>query len=129
MKLLAFSLRSRRPPRAAPVPGRRLRIMGALVLVFGLGTAGLVYAWETRDATPSMEDLMPGYSQANARQMGLYYGHAGEIMWGWQEDLARPGVQAGIIIAIASLVALGFLRAAWLEAEDARSGDPQRDPH
>jgi hypothetical protein len=125
MKLLAFSLRSRRPPRAAPVPGRRLRVVGVSVLVLGLGTAGLAYEMETRNAAPSMDDLMPGYSQANSRQMGLYYGHAGEVMWGWREDLARPGVQAGIIIAIASLVALGCFRAAWLDAEDARSRDPQ----
>jgi hypothetical protein len=125
MKLLAFSLRSRRPPRAAPVPGRRLRVVGVSVLVLGLGTAGLVYELETRHAAPSMDDLMPGYSQANSRQMGLYYGHAGEVMWGWREDLARPGVQAGIIIAIASLVALGCFRAAWLDAEDARSRDSQ----
>ena len=120
MKLLAFSSRSRRGPRAAPVPGRRLRLVGVSVLVLGLAAAGLVYAWETRDAAPSMEDLMPGYSEANSRQMGLYYGHAGEIMWGWQEDLARPGVQAAIIIAIASFVAIGCFRAAWLDAEDAR---------
>jgi hypothetical protein len=121
MKLLAFSSRSRRPPRAAPVPGRRLRVVGACVLVLGLGAAGVVYALETRDAAPGMEELMPGYSQANSRQMGLYYGHAGEIMWGWREDLARPGTQAAIIIAIASLVALGCFRAAWLDAEDARN--------
>ena len=120
MRLLAFSSRSRRRPRAAPVAGRRLRAVGVSVLVLGLGAAGLVYELETRSAAPSMEDLMPGYSQANSRQMGIYYGHAGEIMWGWREDLARPGTQAAIIIAIASLVALGCFRAAWLDAEDAR---------
>jgi len=120
MKLLAFSSRSGRGPRAAPVPGRRLRLAGVSVLVLGLGAAGLVYEWETRAAAPGMEDLMPGYSEANSRQMGIYYGHAGEIMWGWREDLARPEVQAGIIIAIAGVVALGCFRAAWLDAEDAR---------
>jgi hypothetical protein len=120
MKLLAFSSRSGRRPQAAPVPGRRPRVVGVCVLVLGLGTAGLVYELETRNAAPSMEDLVPGYSQANSRQMGIYYGHAGEIMWGWREDLARPGVQAAIIIAIASLVALGCFRAAWLDAEDAQ---------
>jgi hypothetical protein len=99
--------------------------VGVSVLVLGLGTAGLAYEMETRNAAPSMDDLMPGYSQANSRQMGLYYGHAGEVMWGWREDLARPGVQAGIIIAIASLVALGCFRAAWLDAEGARSRDSQ----
>jgi hypothetical protein len=93
--------------------------VGALVL--GLGSAGLVYALETRDAAPRIEDLMPGYSQANSRQMGIYYGRAGEIMWGWREDLARPGTQAAIIVAIASFVALGCFRAAWLDAEDART--------
>jgi|SRR5579864_1360471 len=120
MKPLAFSSRSRPRPRAAPVPGRRLRVVGVCVLALGLGTAGLVYALETRNAAPGMEDLVPGYSQANSRQMGIYYGHAGEIMWGWREDLARPGVQAAIIIAIASFVAVGCFRAAWLDAEDAR---------
>jgi hypothetical protein len=120
MKLLAFSSRSRRRPRAAPVPGRRLRAVGVGVLVLGLGAAGIVYDVETRQAGPGMEDLMPGYSQANSRQMGIYYGHAGEVMWGWREDLARPGTQAAIIVAVASFVALGCFRAAWLDAEDAR---------
>jgi hypothetical protein len=94
--------------------------MGVCALVLGLGTAGVVYELETRDAAPGMEELMPGYSQANSRQMGIYYGHAGEIMWGWREDLARPGTQAAIIVAIASFVALGCFRAAWLDAEAAR---------
>ena len=88
--------------------------------MLGLGLAGIVYEVETRDAGPGMEALMPGYSQANSRQMGIYYGHAGEIMWGWREDLARPGTQAAIILVVASAVALGCFRAAWLDAEEAR---------
>jgi hypothetical protein len=120
MKILAFSSRSRPQPRAASAPGRRLRLVGVCALVLGLGTAGVVYELETRASAPDMEELMPGYSQANSRQMGIYYGHAGEIMWAWREDLARPGTQAAIIVAIASFVALGCFRAAWLDAEDAR---------
>jgi hypothetical protein len=123
MKLLAFVSRSPRRPQAAPAPGRRLRRIGILILAFGFAAAGLLYFLETHNAGPSMEDLMPGYSEANSRQMGLYYGHAGELMWGWQEDLARPGTQAAIIVVIASLVAVGCFRVAWLDVEEARKPD------
>jgi len=125
MKLLAFVSRSPRQAQAEPAPGRRLRAIGILILVIGFGAAGLLYFLETHNAGPSMEDLMPGYSEANSRQMGLYYGHAGELMWGWQEDLARPGAQAGIIIAVASLVALGCFRVAWLDAQEDRKAEPR----
>lgn len=125
MKLLAFVSRSPRRPKAEPAPGSRLRRIGVLILALGFGAAGLLYFLETHNAGPSMEDLMPGYSQANSRQMGLYYGHAGELMWSWQEDLTLPGTQAGIIVAIATLVALGCFRVAWLDAEEARKPEPR----
>jgi len=120
MKVVVFPTRSRRPRRAQRVPGRRLRVIGVLILIFGISLAGLVYWLETRAAHPTLEELMPGSSQANSRQMGILYGHAGVVMWEWREQLMRPRTQAGIIIAAASIVAFGCFRVAWLDAERAR---------
>lgn len=63
---------------------------------------------------------MPGYSQANSRLMGIYYGHAGKTMWEWREALARPGVQAGLIVLVASVASAICFRVAWLDADRAR---------
>ncbi|HUL72742.1 MAG TPA: hypothetical protein VLT86_06545 [Vicinamibacterales bacterium] len=111
---------SRPQARTAPVPGRRLHRIGALILVLGISSAALVYWLQTRHPEPGMEELMPGYSQANSRLMGIYYGHAGKTMWEWREALARPGVQAGLIVLVASVASAICFRVAWLDADRAR---------
>ena len=70
--------------------------------------------------TPGLEELIPGTSRANSRLMGIYYGHAGQMMWEWREALARPGVQALLIIIVAGIAAAICFRVAWLDADRAR---------
>ena len=97
-----------------------MRRIGAWILIAGLCAAGLVFWLETRHAEPSLDELLPGYSKANSRLMGIYYGHAGKMMWEWREALARPGVQAMLIIVVAVIASAVCFRVAWLDADRAR---------
>ena len=97
-----------------------MRRIGTWILITGLSAAVLVYWLETRHAGPGLDELLPGYSKANSRLMGIYYGHAGKMMWEWREALARPDVQA-ILIVVATVVASAIcFRVAWLDADRAK---------
>lgn len=100
-----------------------MRRAATLVLVIGLASAGLLYWVETRNAQPGLEDLMPGYSRAASRQMGIFYGHAGELMWEWREALAQPDNQALIVAGLSVIIALACYRVAWLDEENARESE------
>ena len=97
-----------------------MRRIGVLIVIAGLLSAGLFYGLETHNAGPSLEELIPGTSRANSRLMGIYYGHAGTMMWEWREALARPGVQALLIVLVAGIAAAVCFRIAWLDADRAR---------
>ena len=56
---------------------------GVVVLGLGLGSAAGLYWVSTHSGEKTMEQMLPGYSRANRRQMGIFYGKAGEQMWGW----------------------------------------------
>ena len=99
-----------------------MRRVGTWILVAGVASAVLLYWLETRRNEPAMEDLLPGYSKANSRLMGIYYGHAGKMMWEWREALARPEVQAILIIVTAAIAAAVCFRVAWLDED--RAGEP-----
>ncbi|HVC21258.1 MAG TPA: hypothetical protein VNE16_14380 [Vicinamibacterales bacterium] len=86
---------------------KRLRTIGALVLLVGISGAWLLYWFETRYAGPTMDQLLPGYAQADARQMGILYGGTGVLMSEGLEQLKRPDTQAIIIAAVSVLIALG----------------------
>jgi hypothetical protein len=101
----------RRDPRRAV---RRLRTIGILVIAAGISAASLTYWLETRRATPSIEDLLPGSRAAAARQNGLLYGRGVESLIEVFHDLKEPGGQA-ILIVLASVVgAATCFRAAWI---------------
>ncbi|HKW01567.1 MAG TPA: hypothetical protein VJN96_17200 [Vicinamibacterales bacterium] len=117
MTLARFRSRSQRRPDAAPVPGRRMRRLGVLIAATGVLAAALLYFLETHNAGPSLEELIPGTSRANSRLMGIYYGHAGKMMWEWREALARPEVQAILIVLVAAIAAAVCFRVAWLDAD------------
>ena len=96
----------------------RLRIIGILVLVLGLGSAGLVYWLETR-SPDVMDDLsMVGYNKAQTRQMGMLYGKMGPVIEEWFDDLKQPGTQAEIIAAVSTLIAAGCFYFARLLGHD-----------
>jgi hypothetical protein len=99
----------------------RLRVIGTIVLVLGIAGAGLFYWIKARPAGPAMDDLLPGYSRSQAREIGALMGHTGVMMIEWQDALARPGTQAILIAAVSALFASYFFRAAWvLDDERAR---------
>jgi hypothetical protein len=106
-----LALVARRDPRAA---ARRLRTIGVLVLVAGAVAAGLIYWLRTYHAEPTIEDLIPGTTAANSRQVGLLYGHAVQSLWEIYQELKQPAAQAVIVAALSGLIAAGCFRAAWL---------------
>ena len=98
------------PRRAA----RRLRAIGIAVFAVGICAAGLTYWLETRNASPSIEDLLPGSRAAAARQNGLLYGRGVESLLEIYQDLKEPGGQA-LLIVLGSVAATGIcFRAAWI---------------
>ena len=108
----------------APHPrrvARRLRTVGVLAIAAGVVAAGGMYWFETYRAGPTIEDLLPGTRAANARQIGLLYGHGVESLWEVYQELKEPAGQAMTVIAISGLVAAGCFRAAWLR-EHGESG-------
>ena len=86
---------------------RRLKIIGVLVLLAGMGGSGLVYWTGTRSADLMDDPAMLGYHRAETRQMGILFGGMGSMIEEWSADLKRPGMQATIIAVGATLVALG----------------------
>jgi len=89
----------------------RLRMIGVIVLLLGLGSAGAVYWLGTRSADSSDDPSIAGYadatSRAESRQMGMLYGKMGVLTEDLCNALKRPGTQAIIIAAISMLIASG----------------------
>src|SRR5271157_454512 len=111
-------------PDRSPRGGARLRTIGVLVLLLGLGGAGVVY-WT--GAAP--EDLSDDPSTARAykreaREIEINFGKMGLLMNGLWEDLKHPGTQA-VVIAVASILAAsGCFYFARLQARGEESDGP-----
>jgi hypothetical protein len=93
---------------------RRLRIIGLVVLVAGLAGAGLFYRIQTRSSVPTVDELLPGYSQRRARQTGIIMGSFVVTLLGWADALEEPATQALVMAGVSTLVALACFRVAWL---------------
>ena len=109
--------------KTSPDPSHKrtawLRMIGIIVLVLGLGGAGVVYWLGTRSPDVSGDLSMAGYNRAQRRQMGQLYGKMGPVILEWFDDLKQPGTQAEIIAAASILVAAGcFYFARLLEHDD-----------
>jgi hypothetical protein len=86
---------------------KRLKFIGAIVLVLGLSSAGFVY-WRGIRATGVADDLsMVGYSRAQTRQMESLYGKMGPMIDDWVGVCERPGTQAVIIASVSIVIATG----------------------
>jgi hypothetical protein len=97
---------------------RRLRVIGALILLVGLAAAGTVYWRGTRAPDFSNDPSMIGFDKAARRQIGILYGGFGEFTQDLTDYLKRPGVQACIIVLVSAAVAFGcFCFARVLEDE------------
>lgn len=80
---------------------RRLRIIGLIVVLLGIVSAGIVYWLGTRAPDLSDDPSMVGNGRAGRRQMGVLYGKSGQLIEDLSNDLKQPGTQA-IIIALVS---------------------------
>ena len=93
-------------------------MIGIIVLVLGLGGAGVVYWLGTRSPDVSDDLSMVGYNKAQTRQMGMLYGKMGPVIEEWFDDLKQPGTQAEIIVVTSILVAAGCFYFARLLGHD-----------
>ena len=101
-------------PSARSTPANRLRFIGSGVLVLGLTAAYVFYRVRSQSLAPTMDDLLPGYSERRARQNGILMG--GLVVWLLQaaDKLQEPDTQAMIIAGVSVIVALCCFRIAWL---------------
>ena len=101
-------------PGALSTPANRLRFIGSGVLVLGLTAACVLYLVRSQSAGPTMDDLMPGYSERRARQTGIIMGGLVVELLQDAEKLKEPFAQAVIIAVVSVLAALLCFRVAWL---------------
>src|ERR1700691_1786092 len=101
---------------------QRLRIIGRVILILGIASAGIVYWLGTRSADLSDDPSMVGYNKPEQRQMEILYGKQGELIEDWSNDLKQPGTQAIIIGVAAGLVAGGCFYFARLSDADDKAG-------
>ena len=101
-------------PNARWTPANRLRFVGSGVLVLGLTAAYLFYRVRSQSLEPTMDDLLPGYSERRARQTGILMGGFVVYLLQAADRLKEPATQALIIAGVSVLVALCCFRVAWL---------------
>jgi hypothetical protein len=97
---------------------KRLRAIGVVVLLLGLGAAGAVYEIRTHSGEPTEDELLSGNARAETHQMGVLYGKMGLLTQELSDDLKQPGTQACLIAAVSILVAAGCFYVARLSDED-----------
>lgn len=90
-------------PDSSPKAGTPLRIVGVLILLLGLGAAGLVYWMSAPPEDLSDDVLTSGNSKKVERAIEVNVGKMGVMMDGLSEDLQDPATQA-IVIAVASIL-------------------------
>ena len=101
-------------PSTWSTPANRLRFIGSGVLVLGLTAACVLYLVRSQSLAPTMDDLMPGYSERRARQTGIIMGGLVVELLQDAEKLKEPFTQAVIIAVVSVLVAVMCFRVAWL---------------
>ncbi|HLP78770.1 MAG TPA: hypothetical protein VK327_17850 [Candidatus Paceibacterota bacterium] len=86
---------------------RRLRVLGVLILLFGISGAGFVY-WHGNRSAEVMDDFSTvGFNKARTRQMAILFGKSGLMVQDLSDHLRDPGVQAGIILTVALVASAG----------------------
>ena len=97
----------------------QFRITGIIVLLLGIGSAGVVYWLGTRSADLSDDLSMIGYNKPEERQMEILYGKQGKLIEDLSNNLKQPGTQAGIITAASVIIVAGcFYFARLLDYDD-----------
>ena len=100
------------PPATSsgPLPHtRRWRTAALVILVLGILSAGLDYWLVSRSQSQSgLDDLSQSSADKKAlHQMSVIYGKSGYLIDDLENAVARPGVQAALILGIAGLLAAG----------------------
>jgi uncharacterized protein YpmB len=106
------------------LPNRRakkLKIIGVVILILGIASAGILYWLETRAPDLSDDPAMLGFDRSQTRQMEMLYGKEGQLIEDWSNDLKQPGTQAVIIIIFSAIIASGFFYFARLPGDDAQA--------
>jgi hypothetical protein len=99
----------------------RLRMIGVLILLLGLGGAGAVYWSGAPPQDLSSDPATARDYKTETRDIEINFGKAGLILNDITAGLQRPDVQAAIIALVSILAAFGcFCFAHWLE----RGGEP-----
>lgn len=109
-------------PSARSAPANRLRFIGSGVLVLGLTAAYVFYRVQSQSLAPTMDDLLPGYAERQARQTGILMGSFVVSLLEGADHLKEPATQALIIAGVSVLVALCCFRVAWLMDRPADDG-------
>jgi hypothetical protein len=97
---------------------RRVRSIAFAIMALGVIVAGYVYWLGIHPAQPSLEDLLPGSKRLTQRQVGLLYGHSGQIVYEWMQDARRPEVKALIILLGAAISAYLYVRLSGSDAHE-----------
>jgi flagellar basal body-associated protein FliL len=85
----------------------RLRIIGSLILLLGLGGAGLVYWTGTAPEDASADPATARDYKSQLRNTEINFGQTGVLTAELSEDLKRPGVQAVLILIASAILACG----------------------
>lgn len=110
-------------PGPARRAGARRRAAGILILLLGLGGAGLVYWTGAPPADLSDDVATPRTSKRAARAIEVNFGKAGLIMSDLMEDWQDPAIKAATIAATSILAASGCFYFAGLLARGDESDD------
>lgn len=91
-----------------PLPHmRRWRTAAMVILILGILSAALDY-WLVSRSQSSLDDLSRDSADKKAmHQMGAIYGKSGYLIDDLEDAVARPGVQATLILGLAALLAAG----------------------
>jgi hypothetical protein len=103
---------------------RRLRALGVLILLLGLGGAGVVYWTGTPPEDLSADPATARSYKTASRDIEINFGRMGLLMNDWENDLKYPGTQAVIIVAASMLAASGCFFFAYLLDSDGEPDDP-----
>ncbi len=98
-------------------PAAWLRLAGVFVLVCGVGGAILLF-WHAQFSARTMDELMPGYTEARSRQRGILMGSFVAQLMDGIDTLREPRTQGVILAIVATLVALGCFHLASLMHEE-----------
>jgi hypothetical protein len=95
---------------------RRLRSAGLLLLLLGLGGAGVVYWTGTAPEDTAADPATARAYRTERRDIEINFGRVGVITNDLEADFERPGTQAAVIAVVSILLASGcFGLARWLE--------------